>query len=112
MDVNYFRKNIYDGMLFKKATVTSKIINVKKDGFTYEIGNKGNYKKVTYIEVARAIEQIEASGFINRKWYEENFPKKSRSNPCNFTSIGGVLQELGYVIYSNNEYRKDVMWQK
>lgn len=32
MDINYFRKNIYDGMLFKKATVISKIISVKKMG--------------------------------------------------------------------------------
>lgn len=106
MDIDYFKINIYNDMIFKKVTCSSKIIKVYNDGFTYKIGTN-NSKKVNYEEVYEAIKEIEINGFINRKWYENTFPKKSKSNPCNFTTIGGVLQELGYVSYINGRYEKN-----
>jgi len=106
MDISYFNNNIYDGMTFKKVRGVSNIIRVADDGFTYKIGNNGNYKKVLYTEVEAAIKECELNGAINREWYERVFSKRATSNPCNFTSIGGVLQELGYVVYKDNKYIK------
>lgn len=106
MDINYFKNNICDGMNFNKVRGSSSIIKVTDDGFTYSIGNNGNKKKVTFEEVEKAIKEIEATGSINRKWYEQLFPKRANSNPCNFTSIGGVLETLGYVQYNDKQYIK------
>jgi hypothetical protein len=106
MDINYFKNNIHDGMVFNKVKGSSSIIKVTDDGFTYAIGNNRNKKKITFEEVEKAIKQIEAIGLINRKWYKQSFPKRASSNPCNFTSIGGVLEALGYVQYSDKQYIK------
>lgn len=106
MDINYVKSKIYNGMPFSKPRVKSNIIKVTNDGFTYEIGKNGNNKKVTFREVEGAIEKIEQTGSFDRSWYEETFPREAKSNPCNFTSIGGILQELGYVKYVDNKYIK------
>lgn len=106
MDINYFKSKIYNGMIFSKIKRKTNIIKVMNDGFTYAIGEHGNNKKVTFSEVEQTIIEIEKTGVINRKWYEKTFPKRSKSNPCNFTSIGGVLEELGYVKYIESKYVK------
>jgi hypothetical protein len=106
MDINYFKNNIYYGMNFNKVKGSSNIINVTDDGFTYAIGNNGNKKKVSFEEVEKAIKQIEEIGSINRKWYEQTFPQIASSKPCNFTSIGGVLEALGYAQYNEKKYIK------
>ncbi|SHJ93294.1 hypothetical protein SAMN02745163_02861 [Clostridium cavendishii DSM 21758] len=106
INIEFFKNNIYSGMNFKKIRGVSSIISVTDDGFTYRIGKKGNYKKVLYTEVEYAIRECELNGSINRSWYNKKFSKRAASNPCNFTSIGGVLQELGYVLYNKNKYIK------
>lgn len=106
MDINYVKSKIYNGMIFSKIKGKTNIIKVMDDGFTYSIGENGNKKKVTFREVEQAIIEIEQTGVINRKWYEKIFPKRSKSNPCNFTSIGGVLEALGYVKYIESNYVK------
>lgn len=106
MNIDYFKSNVYNGMNFCKVKGVSQILNVSDDGFTYVIGKNGSFKKVTYEEVENAIKQIEIEGYINRRWFEAMFPKIAKSKPCNFTSIGGVLQELGYVTYIKNRYVK------
>ncbi|MGL5085242.1 MAG: hypothetical protein ACRC68_05920, partial [Clostridium sp.] len=58
--------------------------------------------------VENAIYEIEQSGYINRKWFEKTFPKIANSKPCNYTSIGGVLQALDYVTYVESSYVKIV----
>jgi hypothetical protein len=106
MNIDFFKKNIYDGMNFKKVRGASNIISVIEDGFTYKIGKNGNYKKVLFKEVEEAIKECELNGAISREWYNKTFSERAASNPCNFTSIGGVLQELGYVVYNDNKYIK------
>lgn len=106
MDIKYFKESICDGMKFNKVKVSSRIIKVTDDGFTYPIGDKGKKKKVMFEEVEKAIEELEVAGSINRKWYEQLFPQRARNNPCNFTSIGGVLEKLGYVQYNDKQYIK------
>lgn len=99
MDLHMFKKKIYVGMKFKKVKGQSEILGIYNDGFTYIIGKAGNSKKVTFEEIESAIKAIEENGYINRSWHQINFPNISSSRPCNFTTIGGVLQELGVVDY-------------
>lgn len=106
MDIERFKNSIYEGMNFKKVRGISNIISVTDDGFSYRIGKNGIYKKVLYKEVEEAIKECELNGSIDRDWYDRTFPQRASSNPCNFTSIGGVLQELGYVVYSGSKYIK------
>lgn len=106
MDINYVKSRIYNGMIFSKVKGNTNIIKVMKDGFTYAIGENRNKKKVTFREVEQAIIEIEQTGVINRRWYEKKILKRSKSNPCKFTSIGGVLEELGYVKYIKSNYVK------
>lgn len=88
MNIEFFKRKIYNGINFKKVRSVSKIISVKDDGFTYKIGEKGRYKKVLYKEVEEAIKECELNGLINRRWYNKAFLKRAASNPCNFTTIG------------------------
>ena len=106
MDINYVKNKIYNGMPFNKVKCESKIIKVMDNGFTYSIGKNGNKKKVVFTEVEEAIVEIDKTGSINRKWYKDAFPKKAQTSSCNFTSIGGVLEKLGYVKYIDNNYIK------
>ena len=106
MDIDYVKRNIYDGMIFSKVKGKSNIIRVTDEGFTYAIGSNGSKKKVLFVEVEEAIRKIERAGSINREWYKNTFPKSAKNCPCNFTSIGGVLKELGYVEYIERQYIK------
>lgn len=102
MDINVFKDKIFEGMVFQKVEGSSCIKAIHSDGFTYPLGKNGNAKKVTYNEIAGAIETINRQGYIDRKWHETAFPKLAASRPCNFTSIGGVLQALEVVTYVGN----------
>lgn len=102
-DINYIESKIYNGNNFCKVNGISQILSISDDCFTYSIGKTGNYKKVTYDEAENAVEEIEIKGYIDRKWFEERYTKIANAKPCNFISIGGVLQELGYVSYVKNK---------
>lgn len=108
MNIDNFKSSIYEGMEFDKVKVSSKILQVKKDLFIYSIGSNGNYKSVSFEEVEAVIQKIDKNGFVSRSDYNLLFPKISISKPCNFTTIGGVLQRLKYVSYSYNKYCKIV----
>ena len=110
MDINEFKDRIFEGMVFQKVEGSSYIKSIYNDGFTYAIGENGNTKKVTYDEIADAIEKINVQGFIDRRWHKTSFPKIAASRPCNFTSIGGVLQALEVVKYSGNGRYDDNKW--
>ena len=107
MDVQMLKDKIFEGMVFQKVKGSSRILSIQEDGFTYPIGSNGNTKKVTYEEIADAIEMINRQGYIDRRWHEVTFPKLAASRPCNFTSIGGVLQAVGVVKYvGDSRYNK------
>lgn len=54
----------------------------------------------------KVIKEIKETGSINSKWYEQTFPNIASSKPCNFNSIGGVLEVLGYAQYNEKKYIK------
>ncbi|WP_251862256.1 hypothetical protein [Clostridium sp. Marseille-Q2269] len=101
-------KLIIVGMKIQKPTKETEVLKIMEDGFYYRIG-KANQKKVTYEEIEEAIKEINKNGVLTRKWYKQRFPKISKDNPCNFTTIGGLLvkiqlaeYEMGKYLYKNN----------
>lgn len=81
------------------------ILQVSKISFDYRIG-KLNKKTVSFKEVEHAVCAIYELGEINRAWYKKHFPKESSHFPCNFTTIGGILQKAGIARYSRGKYIK------
>lgn len=87
-------------MIQKPKKGETEILKVTKEHFFYRIGSE-NSKKVSLEEISWALEKLKSDGYFKRGEYEKAFPKISKSNPCNFTSIGGVLVTLGYAAYED-----------
>lgn len=81
----------------------TQIIQINNSGFRYRIGVR-NSKFVSAEEVTWALKMLHENMQFTRKEYQAYFAKISVSNPCNFTSIGGLLKTLGYVNYSIGKY--------
>ncbi len=56
---------------------------------------KPNTKKIYRTEWIHACEHIERTGFYTRQIWKERFPEQAVSCPCNFTTIGGLLELAG-----------------
>lgn len=92
-------KSINKGTMIQKPKKgETEILKVTNEHFYYRIGSK-NSKKVSLEEISWALEKLKNDGYFKRAEYEKAFTKISKSNPCNFTSIGGVLVTLGYATY-------------
>jgi len=83
-----------------KVDKSSKIIRIDDKGIYYSIGEGNNYKKVSFVELEAAFYELHNNEMITRKWYRETFPKHVNSAPCNFTTIGGLLQHFGLAVYN------------
>lgn len=79
---------------------SSRIIRIDGKGIYYSIGKIGSNKRVTFVELETAFNELQNNGMITRKWYRETFPKHVNSAPCNFTTIGGLLQHFGLAVYN------------
>ncbi|WP_242865293.1 hypothetical protein [Clostridium sp. ATCC 25772] len=90
-------------MKIQRPKKETEIIKIIDDGFYYKIGEK-NKKKVTYDEIEEAIKEISEKGIITRQWYKDKFPKTSKNNPCNFTTIGGILVKVELAEYTVGKY--------
>lgn len=86
---------------------SSKVIRIDEKGIYYAIGKMSNYKKVTFVELEAAFHELHNNYKITHEWFKETFPKQANSAPCNFTTIGGLLQyfeiavHTGRGVYSN-----------
>ncbi|ABS33821.1 hypothetical protein [Clostridium botulinum] len=103
MDINSITNSLFIGMKIHKPKKETEIIKITDDGFWYGIGEK-NKKKVTYDEIEEAVKEIKEKGMLTRQWYKEKFPKISKNNPCNFTTIGGVLVKFKLAEYTMGKY--------
>jgi hypothetical protein len=70
----------------------------------YKIPNQKNpikpHKKgITVSEFQIAYERITNGEDLNRKWFEETLYGCNKEGTCNFTTLGGIFQELGLVKY-------------
>lgn len=94
---------IKPNMKIKKPRKETKVISVYPDGFSYRIG-KSNSKKVSFVEIDSAINELIDKHIITRDWYKISCLSEAHDKPCNFTSVGGVLEVLGYVKYKKSSY--------
>lgn len=71
----------------------------------YSIPNHGRperpYRKgLTQSELEIARLELERSGELTRKWFNEHLESAAREGGCNFTTLGGLLQLLGRAQYA------------
>lgn len=94
------------GLEFKKVKASSKILAITDKGIKYSLGKNGNSKTVSFKELKEAIDELEDTGCISREWYSKKFPIQSKSAPCNYSTIGGLLMHVSYVSYDKGKYLK------
>lgn len=64
------------------------------------------YKKgITVSEWVQAFEHLTDAGDFRRSWFELSMPACAKEGGCNFTTIGGVFELLGYATYDRGTYR-------
>ncbi|MCM3721185.1 hypothetical protein [Solibacillus isronensis] len=98
--------SIYVGMKFKKPRVESEIIAINDKRIIYSIGNKGNSKNITIEALENAFNEILTNGELSRTWFNKSYPSLAKTSPCNFTSLGGILEHIGLVEYIQKKYIK------
>lgn len=57
-------------------------------------------KGITISEFQDAYDCLLTSGKFTRAWFNENMPKCAQEGACNFTTIGGVFELLGFAEYT------------
>lgn len=99
-----FKEVIYLGALIPKPNKVTVVTKLDDDGFRYKIGDS-NSKKVLYNDLNLAILELSQSKEINRKWFNDTFGNRAKSNPCNYTTIGGVLINMKLAYYDKGSYK-------
>jgi hypothetical protein len=61
-------------------------------------------KGVTISEWRQAFEQLTKTGSFSRRWFEAEMAACAKEGGCNFTTIGGVFEALGYATYERGVY--------
>jgi hypothetical protein len=62
-------------------------------------------KGITLSEWVQAFEHLTDVGHFSRAWFERSMPACAKEGGCNFTTIGGVFELLGYSPYDHGTYR-------
>jgi hypothetical protein len=76
----------------------------------YTIPNHKNpskpYEKgITNSEWRKAYQHLTSAGSFGRTWFNQALPACAKEGGCNFTTIGGMFELLGYAAYNRGEYR-------
>jgi hypothetical protein len=79
--------------------------------FIYTIPNnktptKPYEKGVTVLEWVKAFKHLTDAGDFSRSWFNRSMPECAKEGGCNFTTIGGVFELLGYAAYDRGTYRR------
>jgi hypothetical protein len=56
-------------------------------------------KGITNSEWEQAAEHLMRAGDFSRSWFEQSMAPCAKEGGCNFTTIGGVFELLGYAFY-------------
>ena len=76
----------------------------------YTIPNNSNpsfphEKCVTEGEWVQAFERLMSEGELSRSWFEKKMAGCNKEGGCNFTTIGGIFELLGYARHEHGLYR-------
>lgn len=82
-----------------------------EDALIYTIPNHSNpraphEKGVTSSEWKQAFGQLIASGDFSHQWFNECMRACAKEGSCNFTTIGGIFELLGYAKYDRGSYSR------
>jgi hypothetical protein len=67
--------------------------------------SKPYQKGITVSDWIQAFQRLVDSGDFSRSWFKGSMPTCSKEGNCNFTTIGGVFELLGYAAYTHGTYR-------
>lgn len=76
-----------------ESAVIYSIPNHKEPSFHYEKG-------ITYSEFLQVLKELSETGYVTRSWFNKNLLECAKEGSCNFTSLCGILELLGYCKYS------------
>ena len=62
-------------------------------------------KGITDSEWVQAFEHLMTAGEFSRGWFDRSMPSCAKEGGCNFTTIGGIFEVLGYAAYDRGLYR-------
>jgi hypothetical protein len=65
---------------------------------------KPHQKGVTVSEWTHAFVQLTSVGEITGSWFRAAMPACAKEGYCNFTTIGGVFELLGFAVYDRERY--------
>ena len=54
----------------------------------------------------QAYNETITNGELSREWFNNKYPKQAMTSPCGFTTLGGILENVGLVSYNNSKYIK------
>ncbi len=82
-----------------------------EDALIYLIPNRndpGNpYEKgITVSEWRQAYRRIQENGELSRQWFNDYMQPCAKEGSCNFTTIGGIFELLGYAAYHRGVYQR------
>ncbi len=66
-------------------------------------------KGVNITEWKKSYYHILGGAEFDRDWFERHLPRCKEEGDCNFTTIGGILQMLGFVYYERGIYYSRVI---
>jgi hypothetical protein len=75
----------------------------------HRMPSKPYEKGIAASEWGQAFDRLMMSGEFSRQWFEQAMPACAKEGGCNFTTIGGIFQLLGYAENQRGVYpRKDL----
>jgi hypothetical protein len=67
--------------------------------------NRPYQKGITASELVKAFQHLADAGELSRSWFGRALPDCAKEGGCNFTTIGGIFELLGYALYNRGVYR-------
>ena len=71
---------------------------IGQNRFQYTLGT-GRKKSIPFATLFRCYEKLTADEKLTRPWFATEFEAEHTSNPCNFTTIGGIFVEMKIAEY-------------
>lgn len=63
-------------------------------------GGRPHEKGITATEFTAAQQQLAATGYFTKRWFDEHLTDCAMEGSCNFTTIGGLFEHLGIARYA------------
>lgn len=82
-----------DSMRREQPALIHSIPNLRNPGRPYRKG-------ITWLELERAYAQLRKTGALTTEWFRRSLAACYREEPCNFTTVGGLLELLGEAVYA------------